>query len=31
VARGAFKKTMRDAPTVGSDQFVEAPILAVMV
>jgi hypothetical protein len=30
-AHGAFKKIMRNAPTTGSDQFVEALILAVMV
>ena len=29
MARGAFKKTMRNAPTVGSDQFVEELILTV--
>ena len=31
LAHGAFKKTMRNTPTVGSDQFVEELILTVMV
>jgi hypothetical protein len=30
-AHGAFKKTMRNAPTAGSGQFVEELILTVMV
>jgi hypothetical protein len=31
VARGAFKKTMPDVRTVGSNHFVEELILTVMV
>jgi hypothetical protein len=31
LAHGAFKKIMRNAPTAGSDQFVEELILTVMV
>jgi len=31
LAHGAFKKSMPNKRTSGSDQFVEAPILPVMV